>query len=203
MSACTRGVRTALRNRYLRQGGFAVPELAVAIAVSGIIAAAALTFVVVSSRQYEGQQDRVYATDKARNALMEMTSELRDAPHVQFVDARTVDATVRNADGSTSEVRFSCSPSGDVTGLHRCSRIDLETGEERLIASGVANQDNFSTVGGSDLAGTASLGGALRIDLDIDLSDVTRPENPINLVATVKPRNCVTGAATGVLNPTC
>lgn len=172
-----------------------------AIIILAVLAAAAMTFIVVSSRQYAGQQDRVQATDDARNALLNMTSELRDATSVKLVDARTVDATVRNADGTLSDVRFACATVGG--GVSECTRTDVTSGASELLISDVENDDNFSSVSGSDLTGTSSMNGALLIDLDVELSDVSSPEHPFNLVATVKPRNCVTAPAAGVLNPAC
>jgi prepilin-type N-terminal cleavage/methylation domain-containing protein len=75
--------------RLRDEAGFSLPELMVAIFVGGILFAAGLVFVVVTSRQSAAQQDRVSQTDDARNALSAMTSELRDATSVQLVNERS------------------------------------------------------------------------------------------------------------------
>ena len=186
------------------EGGFSLPELSVAIMVSGVIVAAGLTFIVVSAHQWGNQEGRVTATDKARNALIVMTSELRDATEVTLVDARTVEATIWNPDGTVTDVRFACSGSGG--GLSECTRTVIATGAEETLVVDVTNSDNFSKVLGSDLSGTGSSNGALKVTLDVLIDDPTTeydPGNPVALTATVKPRNCVGEAAAGVLNPTC
>lgn len=201
MNGILRAAPKAAGGRLRSERGFTVPELAMTIIILAVLAAAAMTFVVTSSNQYAGQQDRVQATDDARNALARMTSELRDATSVQLVDSRTVDATVRNADGSLTNIRFSCAlADGD---LSECSRTDIAANSTEVLIDRVKNVENFSSVLGSDRTGTTSLNGALRIELDVELSDVSNAEHPFNLVATVKPRNCIPAPATGVLNPPC
>lgn len=194
-------VRPVVSRSLKADRGFTMVELMVGILVGGIIAAAGFTFVVVTSRQYESQQDRVYATDDARNAQLKMVTELRDATSVRLVDQRTVDATVRATDGSLEDIRFTCAAT--TNGLSECTRTLAGSTDAKLLVTGVLNEDNFSIVSGSDLTGTSSLNGALRIDFDMKLSGVTNPQNPINIVSTVKPRNCVASPAPGVLNPTC
>jgi prepilin-type N-terminal cleavage/methylation domain-containing protein len=191
--------RRAVGRRLSREGGFTFPELTVAILVTGIIAAAGVTFVVVSTHQWGDQQGRVSATDKARNALIQMTSELRDATSVKLVNARTVDASVWNADGTVTNVRFACATT-------TCTRTIVSTGSQETLVTDVSNADNFAKVFGSDVTGTTSRNGALQIKLELEIDNETStsgPENPMSLVATVKPRNCVASPATGVLNPTC
>ncbi len=184
--------------------GFTFPELTVAILVTGIIVSAGFTFVVISVHQWGNQQGRVTATDKARNALNSMTSELRDATSVKLVNARTVDASVWNANGTVTSVRYACGAAP--AGGQRCTRTVVATGASQTIVDDLTNANNFAKISGSDLAGTTSRNGALQIDFEIQVKDNTNasdPANPVSLVATVKPRNCVATAATGVLNPTC
>lgn len=176
------------------QGGFTLPELAVGTTVMLIIAVAVLTFIVVSARQYSGQEDRVTATDDARNALLRITGELRDAGGVTFVDERTLQAEARESDGSLHRVTYACS--GSATDAGSCTRTDATTGEQELLVEEVVNETNFSLVAGSDLVGTGSAGGAVLVRLELDLDEA---ENPIVLSSAVRPRNC--SAQAGVINP--
>lgn len=188
----------ALLGRTIRdERGFTLPELAVGIAVTLIIAAAGMTFIVLAGHQLSNQGERVSATDDARNALLAMTSEIRDATLVTIVDARTVDATVWTQSGAVENVRFSCEPDGATS---RCTRTNTGTGDIRELVSGVTNDENFAAVAGSDIGATASQGGALEIDLDIALEEA---QNPLRLISTVKPRNCVGSPGSGVVNSPC
>src|SRR5687768_4456790 len=140
------------------EGGFTLPELSVAIIVMLIVVAAVLAFILVAIRQYSGQEERVTQTDQARNAMLRITSELRDAGAVTQVDARTVQAEVRQTDGSYHQVTFACQGPAAASS---CSRTDAVTGEEELLVEDVVNANNFALVPGSKLAGTGSEGGAL------------------------------------------
>jgi Tfp pilus assembly protein PilW len=193
----------AIRRRVAHEGGFAFPELSVAMLVTGIVVASGLAFVVVSVHQWGGQEGRVAATDSARNALNAISLELRDAASVTLVNATTVDALLYSSNGSTSNVRFACEIEGE-TGT--CTRTDLSSGETTTVVDGVTNPDNFTRVLGSDVAGTSSENGTLQIKLDVRIEDTTSesdPDDPLSLLATVKPRNCVAAPAAGVLNPPC
>lgn len=193
----------ATRRRLACEGGFTFPELSVAMLATGIVVAAGMTFVVVSVHQWGGQEGRVTATDKARNALESISLELRDAASVKLVNATTVDATVWNSNGTTSNIRFACAPSGDA---RACTRTDLTSGARTTIVDGVTNTDNFTKVVGSDVTGTSSQNGTLQIKVDAKIEDTTSdadPVDPLSLLTTVKPRNCVTSPATGVLNAPC
>jgi prepilin-type N-terminal cleavage/methylation domain-containing protein len=186
--------RAAMRKFKLRdEGGFTLPELSVAVIVMLIVGAAVMTFIVVAARQYSGQEDRVTHTDEARNALQRITGELRDAGAVSYIDARTVQAEVRQADGTYHQVTFACEGAAP-TGT--CSRSDAVTGGEELLVEGVVNSNNFAHVTGSTLAGTGSDGGAIAVVLELDLEDA---ENPVTLSSAVRPRNCSNTA--GVINP--
>jgi Tfp pilus assembly protein PilW len=194
-------VMRAVRRRFACEGGFSFPELSVAMVVTIIVAAAGLAFIGVSIHQWGNQEGRTSATDDARNALNSMATELRDAASVKLVNATTVDASVWNANGTTSNVRFACSVT---TGV--CTRTLLSSGASKTIVDDVENANNFAKVLGSDVTGTTSQNGALQIRLDVAIKDGTNasdPERPLSLVATVKPRNCVAAPAAGVLNPTC
>ena len=178
--------------RIGHEGGYTLPELTVAATVTLIVAVAVMGFIVVSARQYSGQEHRVTRTDDARNALMRITDELRDAGAVTVVDARTVRAEVRGADGSFHQVTFTCDTATGGTAI--CTRTDAD-GEEQLV-TGVVNDQNFQLVPGSDITGTGSQGGAIRVRLELDLDDAV---NPIVLSSAVKPRNC--SSTPGVVNP--
>ncbi len=182
------------RTTTTRQGGFTLPELAVTTTVMLIIGVAVLSFIVVSARQYTGQEDRVTTTDEARNALLRITNELRDAGAVTFVDQGTVQAEARASDGTFHQVTYSCGTG--TGGTETCTRTDATTGDEELLVEGVVNANNFRLIAGSDLTGTSSEGGAVEVRLELDLDDA---ENPIVLSSAVRPRNCSTTA--GVVNP--
>ena len=175
-----------------RCGGFTFPELTVGFAVALIIAVAAMTFILISARQWQTQEERVSTTDDARNALHSMIAELRDASAVTFVDAQTIDATVRTAGGGTENVSYRCA-AGTPTGS--CSRVSLDSGASRLLVEGLVNADNFSVVAASDVDG-ASVAKTIGVRLALDLE---RAENPIVLATSVTPRNC--SDAVGVINP--
>ncbi len=203
MKSKLRAARAAAGRRIRDEGGFTVPELSVAAVVSSIVAAAGLAFVVVSIHQWGNQEGRVSATDDARNALNSMAVELRDAPSVTLVNAATVDASLWNADGTTTNVRFACTDGG---GTRSCTRTVIGSGETETVVDDVTNTDNFAEVAGSDLTGTTSQNGALQIRVDVEIKDQTSgadAEKPLSLVSTVKPRNCVSAPGPGVLNPSC
>jgi Tfp pilus assembly protein PilW len=176
------------------EGGFTLPELAVATTVTLIIGVAVLSFIVLSARQYTGQEDRVTTTDEARNALLRITNELRDAGAVTWVDQGTVQAEARASDGTFHQVTYSCDTG--TGGTSTCTRTDATTSDEELLVEGVVNANNFRLIAGSDLTGTTSEGGAVEIRLELDLDDT---DNPIVLSSAVRPRNCSTTA--GVINP--
>jgi Tfp pilus assembly protein PilW len=165
----------------------------VAIIVMLIVVAAIMTFIALAARQYSGQEERVTQTDQARNALMTITSELRDAGAVIHTDDRTVQAEVRQADGTYHQVTYACETAGATS---TCTRTDAVTAEEELLIEGVVNTNNFALVAGSTLAGTGSGGGAIAVILELDLEDA---ENPVTLSSAVRPRNCSSTA--GVINP--
>ncbi len=171
------------------EGGFTLPELAVATMVMLIIGAAVLTFIVISARQYTGQEDRVTTTDDARNALLLITNELRDAGAVTFVDSQTVQAEVRATDGTFHQVTFACEGSS-------CSRTDATTEEESVLVEGVENEEAFALIAGSDVADATSEGGAVQVRLELPVDEA---DNPIVLSSAVRPRNC--SATAGVINP--
>lgn len=184
--------RAAARLKRLREeDGLTLPELAVTAILLAIIAVAVMTFIVVSARQYGNQEDRVTTTDEARNALMRISSDLRDAGAVS-VAGGVVTAEVRQADGSLVPTTYSCAPDGG--GLATCSATTA-TGSEQLV-SGVVNTDNFVAILGSDVDPTATQGGAVAIRLELQLDDAA---NPFVLATAVKPRNC--SEAAGVVNP--
>ncbi|MDX6588133.1 MAG: hypothetical protein QOI31_2606 [Solirubrobacterales bacterium] len=203
MKSKLRAARVAVGRRLVPEGGFTFPELSVAMLVTGIVVASGLTFVVVSVHQWGNQEGRVDATDDARNALNSMALELRDAASVKLVNASTVDASLWNSNGTTSTVRFACAVSG---GTRRCTRTVIATGATETLVDDVTNSDNFAKVLGSDVAGTSSANGALQIKVEAEVEDTTSdgdPQDPLSLLETVKPRNCVASPATGVLNPPC
>ena len=184
---------TAARTTDVRdEGGFTLHELSVAAAVMLIIAAAVMTFIVVAIRQYSNQEERVTQTDQARNAMMRITGELRDAGAVVHLNDRTVQAEVRQTDGSYHQVTYSCE-GGSVSA---CTRADAVTGEEELLVEDVVNSNNFALVRGSTLDGTGTKGGAIAVILELDLADA---DNPVTLSSAVRPRNC--SSAEGTINP--
>ncbi len=114
-----------------------------------------------------------------------------------------MEASVWNADGSVSNIRFGCAVA---EGSGSCTRTDISSGASETLVEGVTNGEAFAKVLGSDLTGTTSENGALEIRLDVEIRDTTSdadPDRPLSLLATVKPRNCVASPAVGVLNPPC
>lgn len=184
-----------MRQASAREHGFTLPELSVAILVLGIVSTAILTFVVVSAGQFRNQDERVSATDEARTALLTMTSEIRDAGSVRLVDARTLQAEVRQANNTTHLVTYSCVTG--TSGLSTCSRTDPAANTQHVLADDVTNTNNFAVIAGSPTAG--SQGGAVQIRLALDLDDAA---NPLVLTAAATPRNCAAAGA-GVVNPPC
>jgi prepilin-type N-terminal cleavage/methylation domain-containing protein len=182
----------ARKTKVRDEGGFTLHELSVGVAVMLIIAAAVMAFIVIAARQYSNQEERVTQTDQARNAMMRITSELRDAGAVTHVNDRTVQAEVRQADGSYHQVTYGCE--GGPTSA--CTRADAVTGDEELLVEDVVNSNNFPLVAGSTLEGTGSKGGAIAVILELDLDDA---DTPITLSSAVRPRNC--SSAAGVINP--
>lgn len=198
MTWMIRRLRAHISKSRRDERGFTLPELSVGLTVTLVIAAAAMAFIAVTTRQYEDQGGRVEATDDARNALRGMAGEIRDATLVTLVNARTVDATVWTAAGTLQNVRYACASVPG--GMSSCTRTVVGSGQPRTIVSDVTNVNNFDKVLGSDLTGTTSEGGALRMRVDVDIPEAS---NPLSLESTVKPRNCVASPGTGVLNPRC
>lgn len=185
-----------------REDGYTLVELPVGFTVSLIVAVAVMAFILVSARQWLGQEERIVSIDEARNALQQMTHELRDASGtaggVTVVDSRTVDAHVLRADTGSDLIRFRCAPDGPTA---TCTRTNLTAGGPAApLADGVVNTDNFEILPGSTVGGVPSEGGAVLIRLELDLQ---RAENPVVLESAVKPRNCVTNPAVGVVSPPC
>jgi Tfp pilus assembly protein PilW len=185
-----------------REDGYTLVELPIGFTVSLIIAVAVMAFILVSARQWLGQEERVVTVDEARNALQQMTHELRDASGtaggVMVVDQRTVDAHVLRSDTGSDLIRYRCAPDGATA---TCTRTNLTTGgAAEPLAEGVVNTDNFTIVPGSTVTGVPSEGGAVLIRLELDLA---RAENPIGLESAVKPRNCVNNPGVGVVSPPC
>lgn len=186
----------ALIRRGRSEGGFTLTELSVGFTVSLIVAVAVMTFILISTRQWQGQEERVTSIDEARNTIQLMIGELRDANNVRWVDQRTVDASVRTAAGSYEQVRYQCTgtpPSGS------CTRTVSGSGVSKPLVDRVQNVNNFSVTSASDVPGVPTLGGTLRILLQLDLD---KAENPIVLSSAVKPRNCAPAGA-GVVNRPC
>lgn len=181
----------ALLRKCRSQGGFTLPELTVGLAVTMIIAVAVMSFILISTRLWQTQEERVSTTDEARNALQIVVTELRDAPLVAWADERTVYATVRTASGTLENVRYQCT-SGTPTGT--CTRTNTATGASRQLLTGLVNQDNFTLIPSSDpgeVPGTVEV----RFDLGLD-----RAENPIALSSAISPRNCSdAGAPSGAV----
>jgi Tfp pilus assembly protein PilW len=185
-----------------REDGYTLVELPVGFVVSLIIAVAVMTFILVSARQYQGQEERISTLDETRNALQRMTHELRDANGaaggVMVVDSRTVDAHVLRPDTGSDLIRYRCAPDGATA---TCTRTNLTAGGPAApLAEGVVNTDNFAIVPGSTVGGVPSEGGAVLIRLELDLE---RANNPIVLESAVKPRNCAENPAVGVVSPPC
>ncbi|MGH2952059.1 MAG: PulJ/GspJ family protein [Solirubrobacterales bacterium] len=181
-----------------REDGYTLVELPIGFGVALVIAVAVMAFILISARQFQGQEERISTLDETRNALQQMTHELRDASLVTVVDARTVDAQVRRASSGFDQVRYQCAPDGPAS---TCTRANITAGGGAApVAEGVVNTDNFAILAGSGLSGTGSEGGAVAIKLQLDLE---RAENPIVLESAVKPRNCVANPGIGVVNPPC
>ena len=176
----------ALSRKCRSQGGFTLPELTVGFAVTMIIAVAVMTFILISTRQWQTQEERVGSTDEARNALHAVLTELREAPMVAWANDRTVYATVRTASGALENVRYQCA-SGTPTGT--CTRTNTATGASRQLLEGLVNTDNFTLIPSSD---PAEVPGTVEIRFDLGLE---RAENPIALSSAVSPRNCSNAGA--------
>ncbi len=172
-----------------------LPELTVGVVVAGIIAVAVMAFILISTRQWQTQEERVSTTDAARNGLHAMVAELRDAQAVTYVSSQRVDATVRTPTGGAEAVSYQC-VGGTPTGS--CSRITLSSGASRLLVEGVTEPNVFARVSASDVAGVDVADRTLSLSLSLDQE---RAQNPIVLASSVTPRNC--SETPGVMNPPC
>ncbi len=181
------------RGQLAAEGGFTLTELLVVAGVLAIVAIAIMTFILVSARTFGSQEDRVTRTDDARNALLRISSELRDAGTVTITGG-VVTAQVRQADGSVTPTSYSCTTGGG--GLSSCSATTAAG--STLLVENVVNSDVFAAIAGSD-SGASSLGGGIQIRMALDLEESS---NPIVLTTAVKPRNCA-AFGTGVVNPPC
>ena len=136
-----------LRRARTDESGFTFPELAVASTVMLIIAVAIMALLLVSIRQNDNQADRVTSLDSARNALLQMTNEVREAAGLNSVSPQVLDVLV-HFPNDTSEpyhwVRYKCvgNDQGGSQGLGgTCSRQD------KTVHSGADCADDGSGAG--------------------------------------------------------
>ena len=79
-----------LNLRHRTRRAFTLPEVSVAIAVSGIILTALLTFTSYAARSFAGMENYVDLEQKSQNALDVMTSEIRQTLCLTNFGTRTL-----------------------------------------------------------------------------------------------------------------
>jgi prepilin-type N-terminal cleavage/methylation domain-containing protein len=178
----------ALFRKCRSQGGFTLPELTVGMAVTLIVAAAAMTLVVVFGHQVRNQEDRGTSLDSARTGLAKMVREVRQAGQIVPVpanEALAFDAwvPVTLTDGTTAvhRVRFDCSTPADLG--RKCTRQDLDVAGSPAVqlVTAVVNDDVFA-YGGADRT--------VGIKLEVDVEEA---ENPLAIEGAATARNCLSG----------
>ncbi|WP_205697971.1 type II secretion system protein J [Conexibacter sp. SYSU D00693] len=138
------------RRRLLSgQGGFALTEHLVVLAV-GLTAFGATLFVVDAvNGTYTRQASRLDALNELRPQMDRLVREIRFAQRITATGAQTFTARVWSrtaAVATTRDVKWDCSvPSVKVPGAYRCTRQDLTAGTAAVtMVDGLTNTNQFT-----------------------------------------------------------
>jgi hypothetical protein len=136
------------------ESGWTLPELMLGLVLSLSIAASSLVVLQTVMRSQSSTGSRLAAQDDGTTAMLRMTKDIRTATAATVQDARTLDLQVpqRNPAGGAPlqvHVRYACTGTSCtryVCGTPISSNSCGNPSQEVMVASGVANDDNFRGV---------------------------------------------------------
>ncbi len=118
--------------RARKDDGFTMIEMLIAASMMLIAAVAVMALMLVAFRQDDSQSDRLVALDSARNAILQMTSEIRGAAMLESTSPQVLDVLVHFPSDPGNPyhwVRYKCvgNDQGASAGLGgTCSRQDKD-----------------------------------------------------------------------------
>ena len=195
------------------EAGFGLPEMLVASMITLIIAVAAMALMLTSFRQSDNQSDRIVALDNARNGMLKMVAEIRNASALESINQQVLDILVHFPEDTANPyhwIRYKCvgNDQGNSQGLGgTCSRQDKDLHGPDCASSGTGpgctviirdvvkyGVDPFAQPCENDDGTTTTEKNFCKKSRTVQLSifvDVEGAENPIELRSAATIRNCL------------
>ena len=148
-----RAEKQSVRARLAGEGGFTLMELLVAMGISLLVAAGALTLIEVAAPQSDRELQRQVAISEGRSGLERMIREIRNADSINATSATLIDVNTPTPSGN-QRVVYECNSAFQAVQYRQCVRYYGAVGGsvgngsvvvERLI-NGTTSQPVFTYV---------------------------------------------------------